>query len=189
MIVVEGPDGAGKTTLIEHLSRFLDIRVAPRVVSKEAEAMVDLKRWVENNVRLGWQETIFDRHRLISEPIYGAAMRTKFEPGFNDPQWFYEALFRFYRAEPLVIYCLPPYEIVWENIMGDNDNAVFHQQGGLVKQIWSAYLNKAMTDQVLRTRNTWVYDYTRHDRLFLMSMTKVIARAVEERRRCNELQR
>ncbi|MCA1807247.1 MAG: ATP-binding protein [Actinobacteria bacterium] len=53
MIVVEGPDGAGKTTLIRDLSALLNIPVAPRVVSQETKAMVDLRQWTEDNVSRG----------------------------------------------------------------------------------------------------------------------------------------
>ena len=68
MIIVEGPDGAGKTTLIRQLQeRWPDLAVAPRVVSKDAEAMVDLQEWVNINLSDGPQYKIFDRHRLISE--------------------------------------------------------------------------------------------------------------------------
>lgn len=161
MIVIEGPDGAGKSTLIEKLSRELDIPVAPRVVSKDAEAMVDLQAWVHDNLEAGWQNTIFDRHRLISEPIYGPALRSDPQPGFDDPLWFYEELTRFYLINPLVVYCLPPREVCWLNVLKGDDNRIFHGNPQGFNQIYGAYFNKAFTDRALRP-STWVWDYTKN---------------------------
>lgn len=158
MIIVEGPDGSGKTTLIKKLSERTGLSVSPRVVSKDAESMVDLKTWTEMNVKQGWQPLIFDRHRLISEPIYGPVLRTKAEPGFGDSEWFYDQLYRFYRAEPFIIYCLPPFSAVWENVRSDPDNTVVAHEG-TCRSIYGAYFNKAHTEQVLY-KHSFMYDYT-----------------------------
>lgn len=159
MIVVEGPDGAGKTTLIEVLKEATGYEVAPRVVSKTTEAMVDLKEWTEENVERGFQRTIFDRHRLISEPIYGPLLRDDFEPGFDDPAWFAYHLGRFYQCRPIVIYCLPPLQTVLDNLRDDEDNSVVRP---FVREIYGAYYNKAMTEFVLRDF-TFLRDFTAED--------------------------
>lgn len=160
MIVVEGPDGAGKTTLISRLSDELSLEVAPRVVSKDAEAMVDLKSWTEQNVRGGFQPRIFDRHRLISEPIYGPVLRDAPEPGFDDPHWFQSMMTEFYLADPIVIYCLPPWQVVWNNIIKGDDNKIFHGSPRKAYLIWASYYNKAVTEIALRPLHTRVYNYT-----------------------------
>jgi hypothetical protein len=165
VIVVEGPDGAGKTTFIELLKGYTNLEVAPRVVSKDAEAMVDLREWVHENVRAGWQELIFDRHRLISEPIYGPVLREEFEPGFSSLSWFYAMLEKFYACKPVIVYCLPPFDVVWKNVMSDDDNRIFHTNGRALRQIWSAYLNKACTDYALN-KHIIIYDYTSDDPMF-----------------------
>lgn len=180
MIVVEGPDGAGKTTLINTLASELKLPIAPRVVSKDAEAMTDLMQWVDENLHAGWQPTIFDRHRLISEPIYGPILREDFEPGFSDPQWFEPRLRAFYGLNPVIIYCLPDFEVVWENVLSGDDNKVFHGNPRGVRAIWGAYFNKAMTDYVLN-RQTWVYDYTWDQSEKMVSlMVKSIAKRIKE---------
>lgn len=160
MIIVEGPDGAGKTTLIKQLIEATGLPVAPRVVSKDAEAMVDLKRWTEENIKGGFQPLIFDRHRLISEPIYGPVLREKPEPGFDDVEWFHAMLAGLYLDVcPIIVYCLPPWPVVWANIMKSEDNRVFHGNPQGFRQIYQAYFNKAMTDQVLYS-SSFTYDYT-----------------------------
>lgn len=158
MIVVEGPDGSGKTTLIEKIKARTGLQVAPRVVSKDAEAMVDLKKWTEKNVSDGWQPVIFDRHRLISEPIYGPILRETPEPGFDDQEWFFKQLAAFYALEPFIIYCLPPLKVVWENVKFDADNRVVGQEP-ITRAIYGAYFNKAHTEQVLY-KHSFMYDYT-----------------------------
>ena len=162
MIVVEGPDGAGKTTLITQLVLHTGLPVAPRVVSKDAEAMVDLKQWVDENLDQGFHQVIFDRHRLISEPIYGPILRQKLEPGFDSMSWLFPRLRQFYRIDPVIIYCLPPFETVWDNVRDDESNKVVAQRE-VIQQIWGAYFNKALTEYSLKPKRTWLWDYTNPD--------------------------
>lgn len=159
MIILEGPDGSGKTTLLRELSaRYPEVPIAPRVVSKDAEAMVDLKQWTEENTALGWQNKFYDRHRLISEPIYGAVLRDKPEPGFNDFNWLSHQIGKFYRhVKPLVIYCLPPLNVVLHNLQGDKDNSVINPKAEV---IYSAYVAAISRDFILRRQTTILYDYT-----------------------------
>lgn len=157
MIIFEGPDGAGKTTLIRSFQELTGFPLAERVVSKEAKAMVDLRRWVWDNLQLGFQEKIFDRHRLISEFIYGPILRTQQEPGFNDPEWVLGMLGRFYTLEPIIVYCIPPYSEVLSNVSGDPDNIAVASQ---IEAIYTSYLQRAMTDYTLRPNRTIIHDYT-----------------------------
>jgi hypothetical protein len=125
MLIVEGPDGAGKTTLIKRLEPQLRWPVAERVVSKDAEAQVDLKAWVEENLEtLKPKQLIYDRHRMISEPIYGPILRGILEPGFNDRAWYSYYKQRFEACHPFVIWCMPPLGLVRANVERDPDNKV-----------------------------------------------------------------
>lgn len=161
MIVVEGPDGAGKTTLIEKISRELDIPVADRVVGKDTKAMVDLKQWTELNTAQGFRRIIYDRHRLISEPIYGPILRDEPEPGFNELLWLTRVMRRFYSCKPVLIYCLPPWQTVLSNVLHDrdNDNSAVEAR---ISRIYSAYIARASIDTVHHF-NTMIYDYTVHE--------------------------
>lgn len=156
MIIVEGPDGAGKTTLIKQLAERYDLPIAPRVVSKDAEAMVDLKAWVEENVSQGFQPMIFDRHRLVSETIYGPILRDKQEPGFDDWVWMSVMIDRFYNCNPLIIYCLPDLEVVKANIAGDIDNKVVW---GSIDAIYAAYVARSALDYNSRNVAVDIWDY------------------------------
>lgn len=179
MIVVEGPDGAGKTTLIKELCERTGLEVAPRVVSKDAEAMTDLVEWTERNVDRGFHLNIYDRHRLISEPIYGPIIRGTLEPGFDDPNWFYTMLHQFYLNDPVIVYCLPPLQVVWNNVKDDRDNDVVNQ-GDTIKKIWMAYMNKAYTEHLLRpSPETFVYDYT--ETTFSSALVNLICQHIDKR--------
>jgi hypothetical protein len=125
-------------------------------VSKDTEAMVDLKQWTEDNVCSGWQSTLYDRHRLISEPIYGSILRQKFEPGFDNFAWLYSMNYAFYTdVKPLIIYCIPPYPVVYDNIKDDENNTRVQQY---IRKIYAQYVSKAANDCVLH--GALRYDYT-----------------------------
>lgn len=156
MIVVEGPDGAGKTTLIEALMERFDLPVAPRVVSKDAEAMVDLKVWVDKNLLQGFHGTIYDRHRLISETIYGPILRSTPSPGFDDVLWLEPRINEFYRLKPITIYCLPNLDTVRRNIDGDQDNKTI---APYIDQIYSAYVARAAIDLALAPGRVFIWNY------------------------------
>lgn len=158
MLVVEGPDGGGKTTLIKLLSEELGLPVAPRVVSQGTEAMVDLKDWVDNNLEEGFQPVIFDRYRLISEPIYGPILRDQAQPGFDDITWLGPRIKRFYDLDPIIIYCLPSYDLVEDNVISDPNNAAVKFD---IAAIYSAYVAKAAMDLAIAPGTVKVWDYHR----------------------------
>lgn len=123
MVIVEGPDGSGKTTLVEKLAHDLDVPIAARVVSQQTRPMEDLKRWTEVNLEGGFQQVIFDRHRLISDPIYRSVLGNH-NPSLYDPDWLMRKWTQLVDIRPLVIFCLPPLEVVKKNLQGDEANAV-----------------------------------------------------------------
>lgn len=159
MIIVEGPDGAGKTTLIRTLAKEFDVPVAPRVVGKDTKSLTDLRQWVEDNVTQGWQHRIFDRHRLISQPIYGPILHRAPHDEFVDRAWLAHWYAEFLKIEPVIIYCLPSLEIVRHNCMNDpdNDNSAVLPY---IDYIYAAYAAKATTDALLLPGQVVVYDYT-----------------------------
>jgi hypothetical protein len=157
VIIVEGPDGAGKTTLINKIREvYPDLELAPRVVSKDAESMVNLQGWVNQNLTDGFQYRLFDRHRLISEFIYGPMLRQQASPGFTDMGWVYWSLRRFYEINPVIIYCLPPLDTVKFNVGQDIENQVVWDH---IEGMYTAYVHRMSLD-ILANRTVFRYDYT-----------------------------
>jgi hypothetical protein len=157
VIIVEGPDGGGKTTLIRQMQDRYGLEVAPRVVSKETTAMVDLKQWVEDNLSEGPQWKLFDRHRLISEPVYGPILRQYIEDGFDSMVWMMLQMRRFYEIEPLVVYCMPPLNVVRGNVQNDPDNKAVAWK---IEAVYQAYAARAAIDYSLSPGSTIIWDYT-----------------------------
>lgn len=157
MIVVEGPDGAGKTTLVKRILEDIpNLELQPRVVSKNAEAMVDLKQWVMDDLSKGFGSRLYDRHRLISEPIYGPLLRGDMEPGFDNTNWLSQQFRRFAAIEPVLIFCLPPGQTVLLNIIKSADEQPSSMDLGKSLSIYWLYRMEAA-----RWMGAWVYDYTR----------------------------
>lgn len=154
MIIVEGPDGAGKTTLARTLSEQLQIPIAPKVVSSDAEIHNDLMVWVSDNLRKGFHPVIYDRHRLISEPIYGPVLRSHLQDGFEDFGWLSSKLQQLRRLEPIIIWCLPPVDTVLQNI------ASLKQPPSVVDNILAVYWLYHHAAASWASEHRWVWDYT-----------------------------
>lgn len=172
MIIVEGPDGAGKSTLVETMREVLKYPVASRVVDKQTQALVDLQAWVEDNLMDGFEGVIYDRHRLISEPIYGPLLRAGQNPWFFNTKWLGEMYQQFYLVRPIMIYCLPSRETVKANIAQDDTNAV---PAPHIDAIYDLYCARAMQDKA-RGDELFVniYDYTKHtDRQLRMMLNGI----------------
>lgn len=161
MIIIEGPDGSGKSTLVNKLARELRLPVADKVVASDTTAMTDLVKWTEDNVARGFQPTIFDRHRLISEPIYGPILKPRQDPSFCDLSWLSQQLWLFYGCKPVIIYCLPDIRTVRANVAReDTDNSVV---AGRIAAIYAAYVNRATLDFTRGVGRLYNYETTRFD--------------------------
>lgn len=117
MIVVEGPDGGGKSTLAGILSKELGLAIAPKLSTPIEGPVANLQE--ATVARLGEQESsptmIHDRFSLISEPIYGWTIRAEVKEGF-DEAWYEVALRRFMAQDPVIIFCLPDAHHVARNV-------------------------------------------------------------------------
>lgn len=163
-IIVEGPDGGGKTTLIAELIQHFSIPVMPRVVAKDTSALVDLVQWTEeDNERPAREDVIYDRHRMISEPIYRLTRKAT-QPQFDNLWWMHLQMMRLYRREPFIIYCMPPKLVVKNNVKDDVDNEAVKYR---ISALYDAYVAKAAADIALYPRAVlWDYTNPQGDGLF-----------------------
>lgn len=156
MIIVEGPDGAGKSGLVRRLSRDLQLEVAPRASDSVEGPVKNLRQWAFADVN-SWTSKpwplLYDRHPLVSEYIYGPVCRGEVAEGLTHPTMF--PLRQKFSRLSLLVLCLPPYEEVVENVHRNSDK----QMPGVVEhigQIWGLY------DSWIKNwnGNMVLYDYT-----------------------------
>lgn len=76
-IIVEGPDGGGKTTLVKALSKELKLPIHSRHCTSEGGPLEGLFDWAHADVALSsfQRASIYDRHPYVSEYIYGNLLR------------------------------------------------------------------------------------------------------------------
>lgn len=138
MIIVEGPDGGGKTTLVNKIHKAFELPLAPKASDSLKGPVPNLCRWVDNDL-LEWGSkplAIYDRYPLISEPIYGSAIRGKL-PLPMTRSWM-RSRTNTMRSLSLVIWCVPPFDVVKANVI---DHPGEHMTGVAedIDAIWSLY--------------------------------------------------
>jgi energy-coupling factor transporter ATP-binding protein EcfA2 len=166
MLIVEGPDGSGKTTLVKVLAETLNWPVAERVVDTETNAMTDLRVWTEHNLQQGFQTTIFDRHRLMSEPILRANAN---ESIWYETGWMEDRFKELYDLEPVVIYCIPPLDVMLRNLEGDPHNKAVLPYAD---SIYRGYVAQAASARAADMFACLIYDYTQTDKAQVLDWVK-----------------
>lgn len=155
MILLEGPDGGGKTTLLKAMVNRWDLDVMPRFASTHGPKD-DLMRLVyEDQISRGIKKCgIYDRHPLISEYIYAPITGRGIQPAFL---WPSARTMRHQLAhDVLLILCMPPLDVVEANVRSSE------QMEGVADNI------KAIYEQYMLLCITWpgkfmTHDYTRDE--------------------------
>ncbi len=156
MLILEGPDGAGKTSLAQEFSDYFDLPIAPKVVGSDTKPMVDIRDWTNNNLAAGWQDMIFDRHRLISEPIYSVAMGGDRDYNFWEPAWLGAAIRQFQEIRPVVVWCITDFKEVNHNVLHDRNNEAVWLH---IEKIYRGYL-AAWLQNTYKYQIVWDYKKT-----------------------------
>jgi len=171
-VIVEGPDGSGKSTLIGHLSDRLGLKVHERASDSKTGPVEDLAGWVDRDISTDWTDRwIYDRYPVISEPIYGPHARRLIRAPFGNPAYIANVNEVLYRTAT-VVWCLPPEAVVVENVT----STIANQMDGVVANIRRIY--QAYVTAYFRWRGSkLLWDYGRHDlSLFVENLTKEITR-------------
>lgn len=123
-LVLEGPDGGGKTILAEALlAEFPQLVRAERAATSLKGPIKNLAAWVRDQYIVMDNSIVprlYDRHPVISEPIYGPIIRGYAEPGFTHSPWLSSARIAMF-TRTYVIWCIPPLEQVKKAVSEDRD--------------------------------------------------------------------
>lgn len=113
MVVLEGPDGGGKTTLGQLLAQTLgyELRLSEGPEKFPGEIDARILRYAREYTNR--KDVIFDRHPCVSQIAY-RQIHSQTEPNV-------ELVNDFYRMKPLLIYCRPDPAKVTHTATGEWD--------------------------------------------------------------------
>lgn len=156
-IIIEGPDGAGKTTLLSDLhSHFPQMEQHPRFCTSLGGPIQDLAEEVFKDVKARPTHFIYDRHPVISDYIYNAAIPERnFSPGFLT-----ESMGRIRNRvahHSLTIWCLPPLSVVRGNVFSSDG-----EMPGVVDNINKIY-DLYQMHRIMWPGRHVTYDYTQSE--------------------------
>lgn len=156
LVLIEGPDCAGKTTLLETLIGENDERIHNGVYPSQAEALLAYKNqyyYYDLNLSDDEKGNLFIDRAHWSEEVYGSVLRDK---GVSDKDWKeQEDLVN--KAHGFVILCLPPKDLAttrWAERNANNEE--FVTKADQYDKIYDGYneiIGRALT-------NVFVYDYS-----------------------------
>lgn len=174
MIIVEGPDGSGKTTLAKRLHEDLNARglnvslnvskgdVPQDPLGKALDAIADSLRWRHDPSK--FRPVIYDR-LVLSEVVYGRILRESWQAGLN-PQAASLLLGMMGDLRTPLIFCMPPAEQIVENALRSE------QLGGVKENLEEIcdyysqifhilYEGRNDTAKTGNTPELFVWDYTK----------------------------
>jgi len=163
-MIVEGPDGAGKTYLAEKLADHYGLEYCrpPAELLTSTHGPADgLVEWWDGQLAQTPSDLsmkIYDRCFYISDPIYQLAVpqRKLFVPSDE----LVRGISRLWNVEPFLIFCLPPWDVQLGNVMNPARERLLGVDVETLLKVnnayWSAYAmwSQALYDNVLK------YDYT-----------------------------
>lgn len=158
-IIVEGPDGAGKTTLVQELQgHFPKMELHPRFCTSTEGPVVNLAEEVYKDAKATPTHWIYDRHPTLSEYIYASTI-----PGRKVSAAFLSDTMGRIRQRvartSLVIFCLPPFSVVETNVHNALDDQMFGV-ATTIERIYEAYQMHYLMWPGMRIR----FDYTNYER-------------------------
>lgn len=133
-LIVVGMDNSGKTTLARELAYKLHAtHVEPMGPGFTREAMLDnIMLYMNRN-----ENVVFERFSIFEELIYGKILRGKSKFKFED-------IDQIKRFHPVIIYCRPSNEVIFNFGTRDQMSGVIEQKEALVRA-WDDLIFNALT--------------------------------------------
>lgn len=158
MIVLEGPDGAGKSTLAKQLSAALNVPIHHSGGPPKSEMeIIERQKAMIDNLR-NKELMIYDRVPCISDPIYGKYIR-----GGSPFQGVHDPLARTMRAFLIfpIIYCRPVNQAIFNAMATRVEEAKAYKpedhKEGVKKHVFEII---AQYDDDIAFYPHWTYDWT-----------------------------
>lgn len=167
-IIVEGPDGSGKTTLAKKLSvvyhRTYCRPSEDDLSSTHGPGGLGLVRWWEMQLALSAAtlgKHVYDRCFYISDPIYQQAQvdRDLLIPG----KFLAQGIMKLWGIEPIIIFCLPPFEVQLSNVKQAERDRLEGVSDKALEKINNAYWAAFAQWSNGLFENVRLYDYTREN--------------------------
>jgi hypothetical protein len=166
-IIVEGPDGAGKTTLAQRIATEYEReyrRPPPALLSSTHGPADHLAEWWNGQLAMrpsSLGKGVYDRCFYISDPIYQQA---QVERDLHiHPKELAQGIGRLWSIEPILIFCLPDFEVTLTNIRQDDRPQLKDVSAQALSKVWNMYwATYAWCAQALYD-NVMLYDYTWED--------------------------
>lgn len=169
MIIVEGPDGAGKTTLVTQIEQDWEINREPRAVSSEAKSLTPIGEWIETELSKGFGMRLYDRFGLISSPCYTMLDNRTMVWPLTWPDWMRAQHRRIRKIDPVIIWCLPELNTIRANLKREDNSG-----GRILPHIEQIYLSyvAAYGQMSALTSSQMIWDYEHPDTLHLTNLLR-----------------
>lgn len=162
MLIVEGPDGSGKTHLAKRLAEKFNLKYRryPGLSSSSGPDGAGIVEWWNEQIGQNDPDAIYDRCFYISETIYQPA--TPGRPLIVDGEAMASGIIRLANMDPSFIFCLPPLETTLSNVhQSERDRLQGVDDFALTKIHWAYWSFYGMwSNQNYPAVTMW--DYTRH---------------------------
>lgn len=166
-VIIEGPDGAGKTKLALDIADHYEmeyLKPPPELLDSTTGPSSGLREWWDDQLARPLDElamSVYDRCFYISDPIYQMAQPSR--DLMVSPPFLARGIMRLWNAEPTIVFCLPEFATILGNVRREGRPHLEGVSAEMLSKIWNMYwATYALWSQALYD-NVAKYDYEEED--------------------------